>query len=70
MSKDTYLLLYKLAKGSKPYQPSATWCANAQYKNSELLHPKIKLNFMPDEILHTTGEFIRNNLASPQGLEP
>ena len=62
MSKDNYLLLYKLAKGTTPYQPNATWCANARYENSELLHPKIKLKFIPDDILHTKREFIRNNL--------
>ena len=61
MSKDNYLLLYKLVEGTKPYQPTSTWCANTQYKNSELLHPKIKLKFVPDEILITKRDFIKDN---------
>lgn len=61
MSKDNYLLLYVLAKGTKPYQPTSTWCANTQYQNSELLHSKIKSKFIPDESLVTKREFIKDN---------
>ena len=72
MSKDSYLILYNRAKEAKPYQPTATWCANARYQTNELLHPKIKSKFIPDDTLCTKREFIKDNfyLASPQGLEP
>ena len=72
MSKDSYLVLYNSAKGAKPYQPTATWCANSRYQPNELLHPKIKSKFIPDDTLVNKREFIRDNfyLASPEGLEP
>lgn len=61
MSENNYLLLYALAKGTGPYQPTATWCANARYQTNELLHPKIKSKFIPDDTLYTKREFIKNN---------
>ena len=61
MSEHNYMLLYVNAKGAKPYQPTSTWCANARYQTTELLHPKIKSKFVPDEILITKREFIKDN---------
>jgi hypothetical protein len=61
MSKDSYLILYNRAKEAKPYQPTATWCANARYQTNELLNSKTKLKYIPDEILITKRDFIKDN---------
>lgn len=62
MSKNNYMILYVNAKGTKPYQPTSRWCANAIYQINEFLHPKIKSKYIPDEILITKREFIKDNL--------
>ena len=59
--EDSYLKLYELSKGTKPYQPKETWCANTQFAVTEFLHSKEKSKFIPDEILLTKREFIKDN---------
>jgi hypothetical protein len=61
MSEGNYLLLYELAKDNEPYRPTATWCTSVQYQTTDLLHPKIKSKFIPDEILVIKREFIKDN---------
>jgi hypothetical protein len=59
--QDSYMCLYFLDENSKPYQPTSRWCANAQFAVTEFLHSKEKSKFVPDEILVTKREFIRDN---------
>jgi hypothetical protein len=59
--ENSYLQLYLFADSKTPYQPTSFWCANAQYKVDELLFNKEKSKFIPDEILLTKREFIRDN---------
>ena len=60
-SLDHYKILYELDENWTPYQPTSKWCSNAQFVATELLHPKEKSKFIPDEILLTKREFIKNN---------
>jgi hypothetical protein len=62
MSEDIYLLLYELTKDSTPYQPISRWCKDSQFKVEELLLSKNKTKFVPDMVLVTKREFIRDNL--------
>jgi hypothetical protein len=60
-TENNYLGLYKLAHNLPPYQPTSKWCANAHYKNDEFFLKKESIKFVPDNILITKREFIRDN---------
>lgn len=58
--EDSYLLLYELSKGCKPYQPSSRWSPG---------------EFKPNEFLNQKKEFIRDEFLNPKlvdvsGFEP
>jgi hypothetical protein len=56
------MILYNMSHKLPPYQPTATWCANAVYKNDEYLLRKESIKFAPDKVLSTKKEFIRDKL--------
>ena len=60
-SSDHYKLLYELDRSKSQYQPRGSWCVNAHYETGEFLRSKEKSKFIPDEILVTKREFIRDN---------
>ncbi len=57
---NAYNLLREFSKDTTPYKPTSKWCKDAQFKVEELLCPKDK-KFVPDLILSTKREFIRDN---------
>lgn len=59
-TENNYLGLYELARNMPPYQPTSRWCANAEYKIDEFLKKESK-KFVPDKVLATKREFIRDN---------
>jgi hypothetical protein len=61
-SENDFMILYNASRNLPPYQPTATWCANAVYKNDESLLRKESIKFVPDNFLKTKREFIRDKL--------
>lgn len=46
---DSYLLLYELAKGRKPYQPTSSWGTDKTFKKDDVMSQPKK--FIPDTLL-------------------